>query len=149
MLFSSSAAGQLAITRIPARAGLSAGCIGVIAGAALVAAALAAGSLAFLIAGAIVAGLGQGLSVGAGLAALNAGAPADRRGEVASSFFVVLYVALSIPIIGTGLATQVIGLRASALIFTVFVAALAAACLISLVARRPTGTSGNSAGPAR
>src|SRR5207248_5321739 len=59
MLFSSSAAGQLAITRIPARAGLSAGCIGVIAGAALVAAALAAGSLAFLIAGAIVAGLGQ------------------------------------------------------------------------------------------
>jgi len=128
-------------TRIPARAGLSTGCIGVITGAGLVAAALALESLALLIAGAIVAGLGQGLSVGAGLAAINAEAPADRRAEVASSFFVVLYVGLSIPIIGIGLASQVIGLRASALIFSGFVAALAAACLISLLGRRPTGSS--------
>ena len=141
LLFASSAAGQLVITRIPARAGLSTGCIGVITGAGLVAAALALESLAFLIAGAIVAGLGQGLSVGAGLAAINAEAPVDRRAEVASSFFVVLYVGLSIPIIGTGLASQVIGLRASALIFSGFVAALAAACLISLLGRRPTGSS--------
>ena len=141
LLFASSAAGQLVITRIPARVGLSAGCIGVITGAGLVAAALALESLALLIAGAIVAGLGQGLSVGAGLAAINAEAPADRRAEVASSFFVVLYVGLSIPIIGTGLASQVIGLRASALIFSGFVAALAAACLISLLARRPTESS--------
>jgi hypothetical protein len=141
LLFASSAAGQLVITRIPARAGLSLGCIGVITGAGLVAAALALESLAFLIAGAIVAGLGQGLSVGAGLDAINAEAPADRRAEVASSFFVVLYVGLSIPIIGTGLASQVIGLRASALIFSGFVAALAAACLINLLARRPTGSS--------
>lgn len=136
-LFTSSAAGQLAITHIPARVGLSAGCIGVIAGAGLVAAAVALGSLALLIAAAVVSGLGQGLSVGAGLAAVNAEAPADRRGEVASGFFVVLYVALSIPIVGTGLATQAIGLRSSALIFTVFVTALAAACLISLLASRP------------
>jgi MFS family permease len=137
LLFTSSAVGQLAITRIPARAGLSAGCTGVIAGAGLVAAALALESLALLIIGAIVVGVGQGLSVGAGLDAINAEAPPDRRAEVASSFFVVLYVALSIPIIGTGLASQVIGLRASALIFTGFVAALAAACLVSLLARRP------------
>jgi hypothetical protein len=79
--------------------------------------------------------------VGAGLAAINAEAPADRRAEVASSFFVVLYVGLSIPIIGIGLASQVIGLRASALTFSGFVAALAAACLISLLGRRPTGSS--------
>lgn len=141
LLFASSAAGQLAITRISARTGLSAGCVGVITGAGLVAAALALVSLALLITGAIVAGLGQGLSVGAGLAALNAEAPADRRAEVASSFFVVLYVGLSIPIIGTGLASQVIGLRASALIFTGFVAALAAACLLSLAPRRPPGST--------
>jgi hypothetical protein len=36
-----------------------------------------------------------------------------------------------------GLAAQFIGLRPAALIFTVFVAALAATCLISLLARRP------------
>lgn len=136
-LFTASAVGQLALGRIRAWAGLSAGCTGVIAGAGLVAAALALGSLAFLIAGAVVAGLGQGLSVGAGLGALNAQAPPGRRGEVASSYFVVLYVALSIPIVGVGLATQITGLRSAALIFTALVAALGAACLISLLTRRP------------
>lgn len=136
-LFTASAVGQLTLGRMSAWAGLCAGCIGVIAGAGLVAAALALESLAILIAGAVVAGLGQGLSVGAGLAALNAQAPPDRRGEVASSYFVVLYVALSIPIVGVGLATQISGLRPAALFFTAFVAALAAACLISLLMRRP------------
>lgn len=134
-LFIASAAGQLAIGQVPARTGLASGCIGVTVGAGLVAGALALGSLAFLIAGAVVAGLGQGLSVGAGLAALNTEAPANRRGEVASSYFVVLYVALSIPIVGVGLAAQIIGLRPAALIFTVFVAALAATCLLSLLTR--------------
>ena len=136
-LFTASAAGQLALSRMPAGTGLSAGCIGVIAGAGLVAAALGLSSLALLIAGAVVAGLGQGLSVGAGLAALNAEAPPDRRGEVASSYFVVLYVALSIPIAGVGLAIRITGLRPAALIFTVLVAALATACLVSLLTRRP------------
>ena len=135
-LFIASAAGQLAVGRMSARAGLCAGCIGVAAGAGLVAGALAFGSLALLIAGAVVAGLGQGLSVGAGLAALNTEAPSGRRGEVASSYFVVLYVALSIPIVGVGLAAQVIGLRPAALIFTGLVAALAVACLVSLLAHR-------------
>jgi len=47
-------------------------------------------------------------------------------------------VALSIPVSGTGLASQVTGLRASALIFTGFAAAPGAACLISLLVRRPS-----------
>jgi MFS family permease len=132
VLFASSAAGQLVLGRMPPRAGLPAGCAGIILGAGLTAAALALNSLAFLIAGAVVAGLGQGFSVGAGLAMLNAGTPADRRGEVSSSYFVLLYLALSIPIVGMGLVTQVTGLREAGLIFTAFVAVLAAACLISL-----------------
>lgn len=136
-LFTASAAGQLALGRMPPRTGLAAGCTGVIVGAGLVAAALEMGSLALLIAGAVVAGLGQGLSVGAGLAALNAQAPPGRRGEVASSYFVVLYIALSIPIVGVGLATQITGLRPAALIFTAVVAAVAAACLLSLLTRQP------------
>ena len=132
VLFASSAAGQLVLGRMPSRAGLPAGCVGIILGAGLTAAALALNSLAFLIAGAVVAGLGQGFSVGAGLAMLNAGTPAGRRGEVSSSYFVLLYLALSIPIVGMGLVTQLTGLREAGLIFTAFVAVLAAACLISL-----------------
>jgi MFS family permease len=132
VLFAFSAAGQLVLGRMPPRAGLPAGCAGIILGAGLTAAALALNSLAFLIAGAVVAGLGQGFSVGAGLAMLNAGTPAGRRGEVSSSYFVLLYLALSIPIVGMGLVTQLIGLRQAGLIFTAFVAVLGAACLISL-----------------
>jgi MFS family permease len=132
VLFAFSAAGQLVLGRMPPRAGLPAGCAGIILGAGLTAAALALNSLAFLIAGAVAAGLGQGFSVGAGLAMLNAGTPAGRRGEVSSSYFVLLYLALSIPIVGMGLVTQLIGLRQAGLIFTAFVAVLGAACLISL-----------------
>lgn len=68
-------------------------------------------SFALLIASAVVAGFGQGLGFRAGLAAVTAASPADRRGEVASAFFTVLYVAISIPVIGVGLMTTLIGLR--------------------------------------
>jgi len=63
---------------------------------------LAFSSLALLVLGGVVAGLGQGLTFRAGLAAVNTGAPAERRAEVASSYFVVMYVALAIPVIGEG-----------------------------------------------
>lgn len=103
-LFIASAVGQLAVGRIPAS--LAAGCVGILAAAGLVAAALALESLALLLAGAIVAGLGQGLSVGGGIDALNAQAPDERRGAIASSLFVVLYLGLAIPIVGVGWARR-------------------------------------------
>jgi MFS family permease len=65
---------------------------------------LATGSLAALFASAAVGGLGQGVVVGGGLAAIAERAPAERRGETASSFFVVLYLGLSIPVIAAGIA---------------------------------------------
>ena len=86
-----------------------------------------------LVAGGVVAGLGQGLSFRAGLAAVNARAPADRRAEVASSFFVVAYVALAIPVIGEGVLARLAGLRAAGLAFAAAVALLAAVVLALLV----------------
>jgi biotin transporter BioY len=58
---------------------------------------------------------------------VNDAAPPARRAEVASSFFVVAYVAISLPVVGVGLLAQVMGLRAAGLLFTAAVAALAAA----------------------
>ena len=133
VLFASSAAGQLAVPRIPGPAGLPAGCAGIIAGALLTGAALAASSLGLLVAGAIVAGTGQGIAVGSGLAALNTKTPAEHRGEVDSSYFVAAYAGVSIPIIGVGLLSQVISLRSAAYALIAFVTVVTAVSAASLV----------------
>jgi MFS family permease len=136
VLFAFSAAGQLAVPRIPAPAALPGGCAGIIAGALLTGAALAASSLGLLIAGAIVAGTGQGIAVGAGLAALNTKTPAEHRGEVDSSYFVAAYAGVSIPIIGVGLLSQVISLRSAAYALIAFVTVVTAVSAASLVRNR-------------
>jgi MFS family permease len=91
---------------------------------------LAASSLALLVLGAVTAGLGQGLTFRAALAAVNERSPAGERGAVASSFFIVMYVAISLPVIGVGVLAQEIGLRPAGLTFAVLVAALSAAVLL-------------------
>lgn len=136
VLFAASAAGQLAVPRIPGPVALPAGCAGIIAGALVTAAALAVSSLGLLIAGAIVAGIGQGIAVGAGLAALNARTPAEHRAEVDSSYFVAAYGGVSIPIIGVGLLSQVISLRAAAYALIAVVTVVTAACGASLARNR-------------
>lgn len=131
-VFAASAAGQVALDRTTIGTGMRAGCVGLILGMALLATGLAASSLALLVLGGLVAGAGQGLSFRAGLGAVNAAAPVERRAEVASSFFVVAYVAISIPVVGEGLLAEAAGLRASGLVFASLVAVLAAVVLVLL-----------------
>jgi sugar phosphate permease len=121
---------------VPDPAALPAGCAGLIAGMVLLAGGLAARSLALLVAGAVLAGVGQGLSFRAGLTAVNAEAPEDQRGEVASSFFVVAYVALAIPVIGEGVLAELTSLRTAGLAFAAVVAAIAATVLLLLARQR-------------
>ncbi|MGH2712501.1 MAG: hypothetical protein ACRDM7_01180 [Thermoleophilaceae bacterium] len=97
----------------------------------LLAVALAVSSLVLLVAGGVAAGLGQGLSFRAGLAAVNEASPAERWGEVASSFFGLAYVAISVPIVGVGVVAELAGLRAARLIFAAMVAALAVTALVA------------------
>jgi hypothetical protein len=101
-------------------------------GIGLLALALGIESLATLIASASVVGLGQGLALGGALAAINQRAPVERRGETASSFFVVMYVGLSVPVIGAGVAVYYIGLRPAGLVFSAAVALLVLGVLASL-----------------
>jgi|SRR5579884_1736381 len=134
-VFAASTAGQVAQARVPGTVALPAGCGGLIVGMGLLALGLGLASLALLVIGGVTAGFNQGLSFRAALAALNAEAPEDRRAAVASSFFVVAYVALSIPVIGVGLLTQAAGLRVAGYVFTGAVAVLAAAVLAMVRAR--------------
>jgi MFS family permease len=131
-VFAASAAGQLAFDLVPRRLALPGGCAGLIAGMGLLAIGLAVPSLALLIVGGVVAGLGQGLSFRAGLTGVNAAASAEDRAGVASSFFVVAYLAISLPVIGVGVLTEAAGLKTAGLVFAAVVAAIAGVVLVLL-----------------
>jgi MFS family permease len=132
VLFGGSIVGQLAVPRLSDRWALVAGCALLAAGVGLLALALAIESLATVLASSAVVGVGQGLVIGAGLAAINQRAPVEQRGETASSFFVVIYVGLSVPVVGTGIAAHSFGLRTAGIAFSAAVAALVLAVLTSL-----------------
>ena len=78
-------------------------------------------------------------ALGTAMKAFEAAAcPADQRGAVTSTFFVVAYVALSIPVVGIGLATHFIGLVPTGAGFAGLAALLCAVALV-LVLRMPRG----------
>jgi MFS family permease len=131
LAFGASALGQLALGAFGSRRALLSGCAFMVVGMTVIAGALADKSLALLLIGAAVAGFGNGLSFRAGLASINERAPADERGAVDSTFFVVAYLALSLPIIGVGVLTKAIGLRDAGLVFSGCVALIALAVLLS------------------
>lgn len=135
-VFAGSAAGQLVLELVPQPVSMPAGCAGLIAGMALLALGLATSSLAVLVIGAILGGVGQGLSFRSALGTLNSQAPPEQRAEVASSFFVVAYVAISIPVIGEGVLAEVTDLQTAGLVFAAVVAAIAAVVLLLLARQR-------------
>jgi MFS family permease len=136
VLFGASAAGQVVVRTITPESGLRAGCGLLAVGAGLLIAALAAESLALLLFGAATIGAGQGIAVGSGLAAVNERTPPERRGETASSFFVVLYIGLAVPVIAAGLGTEATGVRTTGIIYGAAAAAIALGVLASLMRRR-------------
>ena len=61
---------------------------------------------------------------------------------MSSTYFVVAYVAISLPVIGEGLAAQRWGLRTSGIAFAIVVAALAAVCFAAVLAEERRTTIG-------
>jgi hypothetical protein len=61
-----------------------------------------------------------------------------ERAAVTSSFFVVLYVAISLPVVGVGAASQAWGLVTAGVVFAVAVAVLAAIALVALLVLQRT-----------
>jgi MFS family permease len=144
ILFIASVVGQFGVRRMSERIALIAGDVALVISACLLIVALEVESLPVLIACGVIVGMGQGIAVGAGLAALAAVTPPERRGEVSAAFFVVLYVALGVPVVTVGLLSQAVGLRTAGVVIGVAGIALAAAGAASLLAQR-----GAKASPAR
>ncbi|MGC5247324.1 MFS transporter [Gordonia sp. DT219] len=133
LLLASSAAIQIIGRRAPTGTALIAGCAILVVGVAVLAWSLAAASLTLLIIGAVISGVGQGISFSKGMAAVVAASPDDRRAEVTSTYFVVAYVALSVPIIGQGIAAAHWGLVTAGIAFNIGVGILCALAMILIV----------------
>ena len=143
-IFAASAVAQLASERIDANRAVAVGCGILVIGMLIIAASLHYSSLALMIAGAVVAGAGQGISFSRGLAAVAEQTPADRRAEVSSTYFVVAYVAISLPVIGEGLAARAWGLRTAGIVFALAVSALRPRCALpQFSCRRHTRRAGS------
>jgi MFS family permease len=134
-IFASSAVAQIAAGRLNPQRAVAIGCAILAVGMVILAVALQLSSLTGLIAAAVVSGVGQGISFSRGLAAVAERTPADRRAEVSSTYFVVAYVAISLPVVGEGLAAQAWGLRTAGVTFAVAVAILAVVCLAAILVR--------------
>ena len=133
---------QLLQERFPASWRLPLGCFGVILGASLVGVGIGMASLALFLLGALIAGLGQGMAFRAGLGAVVQASPVNQRGGVTATFFIVAYIALSIPVVGIGLAARAFGLAPAGMAFAGVVALLAGTSLVSLLRMRRRGATG-------
>lgn len=148
-IFGASAVAQIAGARIAPQRAVALGCAVLTVGMGILVVALHYSSLAGLITAAVVAGIGQGISFSRGLAAVAERTPAERRAEVSSTYFVVAYVAISIPVIGEGFAAQAWGLRTGGTVFATAVGVLALACLVAILwqeSRPAAELSGQAAG---
>ncbi len=132
-IFAASAAAQIVAVRIEPRRAVALGCAILVAGMTILAAALHFSSLPALVAASLVSGLGQGISFSRGLAAVAEGTPPETRAAVNSAYFVVAYIAISIPVVGAGLAAQAWGLRTGGTLFALAVGLLAALCLVAIL----------------
>lgn len=139
VVFVASTVGQLGQARLPRAARLPVGCCALIIGMLCVGSAVIWASLLWLVIGGVIAGIGQGIAFRAGMGEITEASPVARRAEVASTFFVVVYIAISIPVVGLGVTARLAGLPVAAVSFATAVALLALVSMLILLVRRRRG----------
>ncbi|WP_228759877.1 MFS transporter [Pseudactinotalea sp. HY158] len=132
-MFAGSALGQVSLARFTGPAALPTGCLVLLAGLAAFAGSLLTASLAALVVTNVVVGVGHGITFRAAVAAITAASPPDRRAEAMSTFFVIGYVGLSLPVVLVGLLATAWDLRSASLVFAAAIAALTLAAVVTLV----------------
>lgn len=141
-VFFASASGQLLTMDLSTRAarlyGLGALMIGVLG----VGAAMRIGSIPLLIIGGVVSGIGQGMSFKASLATVTSNAPSVRLGEATAGFFVICYLGISVPVLGIGLLSGLIGLDKAGEVFALAIVLLSVFALVVTGFRTVSAVSG-------
>ncbi|HEX6021229.1 MAG TPA: MFS transporter [Solirubrobacter sp.] len=131
------AAAQLAFGRSAPWAGTSLGSLALATGMVAIVIASSTGTLALFWFGAVIGGAGFGVAFLGGLRALSAVIPPQHRAEVMSAFYVVAYLAISLPAVLAGVLVTPLGLEATFEIFGSVVAALALAVAFEAYRTRP------------
>ncbi len=109
LAFAVAACTQLAGSRLPSRPVMLAGLAVFLAALALIVAGLSAASMPIFLAATVVSGVAVGAVFISSLATANRVAPAETRGQVISTFFVFVYVGLTVPVIAVGFGSQAFG----------------------------------------
>jgi len=128
-LFAVGTVTQVVLSRFSSRRVVLAGLGLLLAALGLIVAALAQSGMALFLAGTAAGGVAVGAIFGGSLATANRLAPAGRRGQVISAFFVVCYAGLIIPVVGVGVLAGFTGTFPAVVAFSVLLAVL---CLFSI-----------------
>ena len=133
--FAASAVGQVVTAGVAEHRAQLYGAGGLAVGSVLVGGSLLVVSLPLLLLGAVLAGVGQGASFRAGLTSLGRTSDTHQRAEVCSSYFVVCYVAITIPVVGVGALAYLTNFVIAGTVFSAVVAILALIA-VALLRRR-------------
>jgi MFS family permease len=122
--------------RIDPRTGMLIGLVLLIPGVGLLVAAEAVHSMVLLWVSTTIAGVASGLGYRFGLQRVNEVTPEDRRSEVISSYLIVCYAGVSLPVIGVGVLASVTDPLLADTVFGGLIVLLALAALVG-EARHP------------
>ncbi len=131
----SSAAAILTVRLWPPRRALAFGAAGLTLGLGISLAGMHLHSGAAFFIGTAIAGLGFGAAFNGSLRSLASLAEARERAGLMAGFYVLSYVAFSVPAIGAGLSTGLFGLHATALGLGTMLALMAATALLMMSRR--------------
>jgi MFS family permease len=120
---------QLLLSRYGSRRVMMAGLGLFLAALALIVAALAQAALVLFLAGTVVGGVAVGAVFMGSLATANRLAPPGRRGQALSTYFVLCYSGLIVPVVGVGVASGFIGDFSAVLALSILLAVL---CVFAL-----------------
>jgi MFS family permease len=115
---------QVALARFSRRRVILAGLSLFVAALGLIVAALAESAMPLFLVGTVAGGVASGAIFLGSVATANRLAPAGRRGQALSAFFVACYAGLIIPVVGVGVLSAFTGTFPAVLTFSVLLTAL-------------------------
>ncbi|GHF67104.1 MFS family permease [Amycolatopsis bartoniae] len=137
-VFAAAAGAQILLARAGLRRQLGIGVAALVAGIVLVTVAVQVPSLVLFLVGGVLAGGGAGAAFKGCVSIVLSLAPPEGRGEALAGLFLAAYVGLVVPVVGLGLATQLVPVQAALAGFAVVLL-----IVLGLVSRRLFQAAGN------